>query len=1482
VIDGNDVLNALGLPALTTTGTFTVTDNPDLSTCDAHAIAAQLDPAPTTTTIAGNGLDTIVGDLIVDAASPLTPADLLCIGAVTGNLTITGVGWATLDLPNLGNVGGTLTIAGNPNATAINLPALTSAGGIVIDGNDVLNTLGLPALTTTGTFTVTDNPDLSTCDAYAIATQLDPAPTTTTIAGNGLDTIVGDLIVDAASPITPADLLCIGAVTGNLTITGVGWTTLDLPNLGNVGGTLTIAGNANATAINLPALTTAGGIVIDGNDVLNALGLPALDTTGTFTVTDNPSLSTCDVQAILGLLTPAPTTTTISGNGLDTYVGDLLIDAASPLTPADLQCYEAITGDLTITGVGWTTLDLPNLVAVGGTLTVANDTGLTALDLPALGTTDGIDIDGNAALTSLDLTALTTADPFIVTNNPSLSSCGLEALVAQLDPTPTTVDLTGNLDCADPGATCTLEPLDVIGDVEVDATGITLDDGVSPAPLTRDELLCLRSIDGDLMILGSSETTLALPILESVSGLVGVGENTSLQMVRLPALTTTTAVYVQDNPALLRLELPMLDGGPANPLALHVVENPSLADVRLDSLTHARSINFQNLNEGGDLATAPPLDLSGLVATTEVFIVAYSTLTELDLSALTTVGTSFIVGANTLGTLVVPSLQQVGQSTSIGSNEALATIHLPALTSTRVLAFENNKALTDLAVDILVGTDALSVRVDENAALSSAAFPALAAAKDLLVYENPELATLDLGSLARVEIHLQLYDNPKLSTCDIFAILDHVTVEFFSIYGNRTETITGDLVIDGGTPPYDLRCIGRVEGDVRIVEPASGAFDLHSLASITGSLALAAPAMTDILVPELTTVGGDLDIADCNVDGLHFLTLVNVGGALDVQSNDGLGVIELPELASVGSIRVADNLELNFVRLYTLEGDAGVVIDVARNPALRELTTPALASVEALRVSDNPTMSTCDLRALADQITSPNATIIIARNKQDCADYTLLPPACPNGPETVASLTIDAANPAPANLGCIQTITGAFVVSGSDLTGLELPLLASVGSLTVLANEALTALALPSLTNAGTIEIAGNDLLATVDLGALPGGPTFELEVATNAALTTLTLTALDEVARLHVLTNPQLSTCALRELLVQLGVTIPGPAIDIVFSGNLGDCGDYDGNAPCPDGTRTVDNLTIDSLNPAPADLHCIAAITGALIVDGSDLTTLELPLLTSAGSISVLDNTSLTTIGLPSLNGTGTLDILIEGNAALATLDLAALSQVASMYVLDNPVLSTCALLALLPQLGVTGPGSDIVFSGNFADCGDYDGNDPCPAGTTVHEGNLIIGATPPEPGSLTCIATINGSLILEGATLTELDMPVLTTITGSFNVVNCESLAVLSLPSLQSVQALYISNNDALTTLQLDALVGYWTVPNSVPGLSFIVVGNDSLHTLGFASLDIVYHFNVSGNASLAMCDVYTFYEGLTQVSYVTILNNLAEAGCPNLEQ
>ncbi|MCC6620923.1 MAG: hypothetical protein IT385_06695, partial [Deltaproteobacteria bacterium] len=326
-----------------------------------------------------DGLETITTDVVIDATTAL--AELACVGAIAGNLTITGVSATTIALPNLTDLGGTLTIVGNPGLTSIGLPNLTSAAGIVVDDNPSLTSLDLSGLTTTDTFVVTDNPSLSTCEVDGLLAQLTPAPTTVNVSGNGLETIDGDLVVDLATP--PANLQCIGAVSGNLTITGVGATTLGLPNLTDVGGTLIIAGT-DLTALSLPGLTTAGGIDIDGNDALTDLSLPALDTTGSFTVTDNPSLSTCDVQAILGQLTPAPTTTTIAGNGLDTYVGDLLVDVASPLSPADLLCIGAVTGSLTITGVGWTTLDLPNLGNVGGTLTIAGNANATAINLPAL------------------------------------------------------------------------------------------------------------------------------------------------------------------------------------------------------------------------------------------------------------------------------------------------------------------------------------------------------------------------------------------------------------------------------------------------------------------------------------------------------------------------------------------------------------------------------------------------------------------------------------------------------------------------------------------------------------------------------------------------------------------------------------------------------------------------------------------------------------------------------------------------------------------------------------------------------------------------------------------------------------------------------------------------------------------------------------------------------------------------------------------
>ncbi|MFO0749959.1 MAG: hypothetical protein U1F43_30465 [Myxococcota bacterium] len=478
---------------------------------------------------------------------------------------------------------------------------------------------------------------------------------------------------------------------------------------------------------------------------------------------------------------------------------------------------------------------------------------------------------------------------------------------------------------------------------------------------------------------------------------------------------------------------------------------------------------------------------------------------------------------------------------------------------------------------------------------------------------------------------------------------------------------------------------------------------LQCITTIAGNLYVAAPFTgTSLGMASLRTVGGNVYvISNATLASLSLPQLATVAGSLTVAGNAALGTLSLPSLASLGSFLINGNGALTSVSLPLLAAKPDLRGEMAGNEILETLSLPQLTSVGQLSLWRNHKLSTCALRQLMSQLGGPNRSFRIFDNLRDCPDYdgALL---CPEGPETVASVLIDASHPAPDNLACIHTVTGSVTIDGAAESDLAFPMLVSAGSLSVTHDAALTSLSMPELASAGPITIADNAVLSYWDAPRL------------------------DSVASLHALDNPRLSTCALRTVLER--VRPQSPDAEIILTGDLADCPAYDSTAPCPNGPETVFNLIIDPSSPPPANLACIAAVTSSFQIYASDIEAIEMPLLTHVGILSVDGNASLrqlsfptltslawlqvsrnaalTSIDLGAVTGGPELQVGIEANPLLASVDLAALDVVDSLSIVDNPALSTCGIYPLAAQVH---PVHGVVVRDNAPDC-----SYPCAGGS------------------------------------------------------------------------------------------------------------------------------------------------------------------------
>ncbi len=309
-------LSGLGNSLSITSGNLVLYNNPALVSLDMgslNTLSGTLDVSgdhASLASLAGLGPVTALGGLSLAGTHSLTSlAGLGNVANVWGNVTIIGGGittlaglgadvniWGTLGLyqltgstpPDMGNIAriGTLLISNNPGITS--LGGEGSPGGrislasglregviltnLTVQNNNALQTLSgmgnLAALT--GTLTVTSNPVLKSL--------------------SGLDNLKSaNGVLVYSNPLLE-------------TLSGLG-------ELETVNQHFQVYNSPNITSLaGLEKLKTVGGsfYIANNNGLQTLAGLDKLQSFGSFIVTDNPSLSTCAVESVCGLLSDIP------------------------------------------------------------------------------------------------------------------------------------------------------------------------------------------------------------------------------------------------------------------------------------------------------------------------------------------------------------------------------------------------------------------------------------------------------------------------------------------------------------------------------------------------------------------------------------------------------------------------------------------------------------------------------------------------------------------------------------------------------------------------------------------------------------------------------------------------------------------------------------------------------------------------------------------------------------------------------------------------------------------------------------------------------------------------------------------------------------------------------------------------------------------------------------------------------------------------
>ncbi len=468
------------------------------------------------------------------------------------------------------------------------------------------------------------------------------------------------------------------------------------------------------------------------------------------------------------------TSVTYACDRTDLIVGDFTAamwsDAAAV---AALQQVKVITGTVTIATKG--PVSLPNLVEVGGSITIAAGSQPDGIDLPALvqvgadlaldtpGVTGAITLTslahvggdvriGEPAVDDVELPALTDIGGSLVFSAtgeraialPELGSIGGSFSVRSMP-------VLASISCpalATVGVDVDLEDNTVLASLDLPA--LTRVPGTfrleSDVPtLTHLDLSALTSTGGDRFtgfdLLGTGLVELTLPAFAQTTGQIMIGGNVDLAAIHLPALTSAGGIYLYNNDLAETLSAPAMTRIADLSLwsTVSALElSPQLVISRVLTLEDTGLVSLPVLH----LAPGAGIDLSSNAVLTDV--------SQLDVP--TTLG-----GIAVMGDRVLATLPAFGPVTTVNGGVMII----------------DNHALTDLGLEHLtqvgglleVGGNDVLVDVDSLRSLTRVG-------GTLEVISNPVLQSIaGLAAVTEIDGDISLGNNPELPPDDVTAFL---------------------------------------------------------------------------------------------------------------------------------------------------------------------------------------------------------------------------------------------------------------------------------------------------------------------------------------------------------------------------------------------------------------------------------------------------------------------------------------------------------------------------------------------------------------------------------------------------------------------------------------------------------------------------------------------------------------------------------------
>ena len=230
--------------------------------------------------------------------------------------------------------------------------------------------------------------------------------------------------------------------------------------------------------------------------------------------------------------------------------------------------------------------------------------------------------------------------------------------------------------------------------------------------------------------------------------------------------------------------------------------------------------------------------------------------------------------------------------------------------------------------------------------------------------------------------------------------------------------------------------------------------------------------LTVLDLPSLRSVGPITIAANPALRTIRVPMLQTIEGELYIHENPVLSEVEFPVLSSVGDdVAVRDNAALAAVRFPALQEARNFVI---YGPALRTVTAPAVRSTRRIDVRD---ASTIDFSALRT-----TGAIALADTRLTELDLPRLEEV--QGADNFSGFMINDANVRSVNLPRLQTVNGGLRIFGAaSLTSLAAPRLRSCR--VSVSSTGLRSLDLPSLESSSHFYISRNPSLSELRLPSL-------------------------------------------------------------------------------------------------------------------------------------------------------------------------------------------------------------------------------------------------------------------------------------------------------------------------------------------------------------------------------------------------------------